>query len=110
MAKRLDDLPTLNVDPALVDYSTKVSQALRGNMVNIQQTNIAGGTNAIVNSGVSVYGNSYNGYYYDANSPYQYLAAARGQSYSSNREVIAQIEEMERAIRREMTDKYQVQF
>ena len=110
MAKRLDDLPTLNVDPALVDYSTKVSQALRGNMVNIQQTNIAGGTNAIVNSGVSAYGNPYNGYYYDVNSPYQYLASARGQAYSSYREVIAQIEEMERTIRREMTDKYQFQF
>ena len=110
MATRLDDLPTLNVDPALVDYATKVSQALRGNMVNIQQTNIAGGTNAIVNSGVHTYGNSYNGYYYDVNSPYQYLASARGQAYSSYREVIAQIEEMERTIRREMTDKYQFQF
>jgi hypothetical protein len=110
MAKRLDDLPTLNVDPALVDYATKVSQALRGNMVNIQQTNIAGGTNAIVNSGVSAYGNAYNGYYYDVNSPYQYLASARGQAFSSYREVIAQIEEMERTIRREMTDKYQFQF
>lgn len=110
MAKRLDDLPTLNVDPALIEYSTKVSQALRGNMVNIQQTNIAGGTNAIVNSGVSAYGNSYNGYYYDVNSPYQYLASARGQSNVSYREVIAQIEDLQRTIRREMTDKYQFQF
>ncbi len=63
MARRLDELPTLNVDPELVEFATKVSQGLRDNMVAIQQTNISYGTAAQVNSG-------YSGYDYYENVPY----------------------------------------
>ncbi len=70
MARRLDELPTLKVDPELVDYTAKVSQGLRGNMLAIQRTNIASNASSTVNSG------SY-GYYYDGNEPYKYSAVAR---------------------------------
>ncbi len=103
MARRLDELPTLNVDPELVDFTVKVSQGLRGNMVAIQQTNIAYGASATVNAG------SY-GYYNNGNEPYKYNAVARAKGNSAYRELIANIEQMEADMRRKMTDKFKVQF
>lgn len=120
MARRIDDLPTLNVDPELVDFSVRVAQGLRGNMVAMQQTNIQVGAAATVNnaggSQVGYYG-GYNGGYYgggyynnDSNSTGKYQAVAQAQGNYSYRELIAQIEAMEGEIRRKMTDKYKVQF
>jgi hypothetical protein len=103
MARRLDELPTLKVDPELVDYAAKVSQGLRGNMLAIQRTNISSSASSTVNSG------SY-GYYYDGNEPYKYSAVARAKGNTNYRETIAKIDQMEADMRRKMTQKYQVQF
>jgi hypothetical protein len=116
MARRIDELPTLNVDPELVQFGAKISEGLRGNMVALQQANISYGTNAVVNSGVGVY-STYNdvygagyGYYYDVNAPAKYQAAAQGAGNFAYRDIIAKIDQMVGDMRRAMTDKYQVQF
>ena len=118
MARRLDDLPTLNVDPELVDFSVRVAQGLRGNMVAMQQTNIKVGAAAVINgvggSQVSYgYRGGYGGYgYYNNNSnssgDYQAIGAAQG-NYSF-RQLMAEIDAMEGDIKRKMTAKYKVQF
>jgi hypothetical protein len=116
MARRIDDIPTLNVDPELVDFSVRVAQGLRGNVVAMQQSNIRIGTAATVNGAggpqVGYYGGTYGGGYYnnDANSTGRYQAVAQAQGNYSYRELISQIDAMEGEIRRKMTDKYKVQF
>jgi len=117
MARRIDDLPTLNVDPQVVDFGVKVAAGLRGNMVAMQQSNIKMGTQAVVDGAGNPqygyyggYGNGYGGNYYDANSTSTYTAVAQGQGNFMYRELIAQIDAMEAEIRRAMTEKYKVQF
>jgi len=120
MARRIDELPTLNVDPDLVNFGVKVAEGLRGNMVALQETNIkvgaaaavdgAGGPQVGYSSGYNGYG-GYGGYYYnDSNSPYKYNAVAQAQGNYSYKELIAAIDTLEAEVRRKMTDKYKVQF
>lgn len=112
LANRIDELPTLNVDSDLIDFGVRVSSGLRGNVVAMQKANITAGTARVVNEGGYGYGN-YNysgGYYYDVNSPAKYRAAAQGAGNMSYRELISAIDQMVGDIRREMTEKYQVQF
>jgi hypothetical protein len=121
MARRIDDLPTLNVDPELVDFSVRVAKGLRGHIVAMQQTNIKVGAAATISGAggpqVGYYG-GYNGggyygggyYYNDSNSTGTYQTLAQSQGNYSYRELIAQIDAMEGEIRRKMTDKYKVQF
>ena len=118
MARRIDELPTLNVDPELVDYAARVAQGLRGNMVALQQTNISYSASATANNAGSVgyYGGSYGGYYSsgsyynDANEPYRYRKMAQAQGNSAYKALIAEIDQQEADIRRKMTEKYKVQF
>jgi hypothetical protein len=109
MANRIDELPTLNVDPELIEFGANVSQGLRGNAVTLQQTNITSSTNAMINAG-NAYGYNNNGYYNDGNSPLQYRAMARGVGFSAYKELISAIDQMEGDIRRRMTEKFKVQF
>jgi hypothetical protein len=111
LANRIDELPTLNVDSDLVDFGIRVSKGLRGNVVAMQQANINYGTTSMVNRGT--YGNSYDysgGYYYDVNAPAKYQAVSQGVGNMSYRELISAIDQMIGDIRREMTQKFQVQF
>ena len=113
LANRIDELPTLNVDSDLVDFGVRVSKGLRGNVVAMQQANINYGTTGAVNRGAVAYGNSYDysvGYVYDVNAPAKYQAVAQGVGNMSYRELISEIDQMIGDIRREMTNKFQVQF
>lgn len=111
MARRIDELPTLNVDPEVIEYGVKVSQGLRGNMVALQTTNISTYANAIQNGAASVsYGGYNGGYYNDANAPYQYRQLAQAQGNYSYRELIGQLDQLEADMRRKLTAKYKVQF
>lgn len=125
-ARLIDEMPTLTVDKELVDFGVRISQALRGNMVTLQQINISMAEAKVVNNagvpvvGVSAgyYGGYFGGvyysrpgYYYDqSNAPYKYDAVAAAQGYFYYRAVIAKIDEAVGLIRRRMTDKFQVQF
>ncbi|XZE19819.1 hypothetical protein SH449x_005148 [Pirellulaceae bacterium SH449] len=112
MANRIDEIPTLNVDPELVEFASRLASGFRGNTLEIQKTNVTYGTNSYVNSGYSVnsygYGNGYG--YYDVNTPGQYQAVSRGLNNVSFRETMSQAEQMIADMRRAMTEKYQIQF
>ncbi|MCM2372151.1 hypothetical protein [Aporhodopirellula aestuarii] len=113
-ARRLDQMPTLNVDPAMVQYGSDVAELLRGNALTVRSGNIeAGKTKASqgLSSG-TYYGYGYG--YYDPNSSVDYQrvtdAYARGNAYADFRSVLAQIDKMSASMRRQMTDKYKIQF
>lgn len=113
-ARRLDEMGTLNVDPVMVQYGSDVAELLRGNALTVRSGNIeAGKTKASqgLSSG-TYYGYGYG--YYDPNSSADYQrvtdAYARGNAYADFRGVLSQIDKMTASIRRQMTDKYKMQF
>lgn len=112
LANRIDELPTLNVDSDLIDFGARISSGLRGNVVAMQTANITAGTARVVNDGGYYYGNgNYSGgYYYDVNAPAKYRATAQGVGNISYRELISQIDQLIGDTRREMTEKFKVQF
>lgn len=128
-ARLLDELGTLNVDPAMVTYCSNVASLLRGNALSVRQTNIQAGqiqANESLQSGTSYNVGGYTGGfyggsagfsssgYYNPNSTSDYQAVtsaqARGNAYADYRKVLSQIDELTGEIRRTMTDKYKMQF
>jgi hypothetical protein len=134
MANRIDELPTLDVDPQMVMFGAEVAKALRNNMMSMQLVNIAQGAAAVANdagtSGFSTataggtfagsggygygygYGNygSYGGNFVDPNSPVKYYQMGQARGNSSFKELMAQLEQSIADMRRVMTDKYKIQF
>ncbi|MCU0712749.1 MAG: hypothetical protein MUC43_11865 [Pirellula sp.] len=112
LANRIDELPTLNVDSDLIDAGVRISSGLRGNVVAMQTANVTAGTARVVNEGGYNYGNSNyaGGYYYDVNAPAKYRATAQGVGNISYRELISSIDQLIGDTRREMTEKFKVQF
>jgi len=118
-ARRLDGLGTLNVDPIMVQFGGDVAQLLRGNALTVRTGNIEAGKVKATESlssnlyGYGGYGNYGNGYY-DANSSVDYQrvtdAYARGNAYADFKSVVSQIDQMTASIRKQMTDKYKIQF
>lgn len=111
-ARKIDDLPTLHVDPALLDFSGKVSNSLRYQGEVQRMSSIRAGTQnaqAFASGGVG-----YNGYGY-------YRTAGVGTGIANNAAANEtakgvrfsewkQIEDGLVTIRRAMTEKYQIQF
>jgi hypothetical protein len=128
-ARRMDELPTLGVDPEMVGYGANVSSLLRNNAAAIRGVNVSTGqTQAAqgLSRGAYVdYGGSYGGYYgggyygrgygyVDMNSTVDYQrvagAQARMAGYGSFKATMTQIDQMTGDIRRKMTEKYNTQF
>ena len=112
-ARQIDELGTLNVDPALVAYGRDVAELLRGNALTVRQGNIQAGTvkaNQTLDNGY--YSDGYGYYYSNTTSDYQRVtdAAARGEAYSNYRSILSEIDMITANVRRQMTDKYQIQF
>ncbi len=104
-ARRIDELPTLQVDPQMLDYGVNVASILRGNGVAIQtgSVNATGGVHGVGQaSGYGYYG----GYYGDSYGVNRQALAEVG-SYN---EAMATIDKLTGEVRRAMTDKFQVQF
>ncbi len=103
-ARRIDELPTLQVDPQMIDYGTNVASVLRGNGVAIQTGSVD--TSQVHGRG-KLSGTTYYGGYY-------------GDSYGVGRQSLAEVGSYQQAmgvvdkltgeVRRSMTDKYQTQF
>ena len=104
-ARRLDELPTLNVDPQMLDYGVNVASVLRGNGVAIQtgSVNATGGVHG--RGQLSGYG-YYGGYYGDSYGVSRQALAEVG-SYN---QAMATVDKLTGEVRRAMTDKYQTQF
>lgn len=122
-ARRIDELPTLNVDKDLVTYGANVSNILRNNATSIRTGNVAAGQAQAAQAESFGYGYEggygYGGYYgnYYGRSQQSALRGAmvtgaqqRMGGFGSYREAIAAIDQATADIRRAMTDKYQVQF
>lgn len=112
-ARQIDELGTLNVDPDMIQYGTNVSELLRGNALTVRKTNIkAGQVKASQSLDTGYYNDGYG--YYNTNSVTDYQrvtsAIAQGNAYGNYREALNQIDKLTAAIRRDMTQKYQVQF
>jgi hypothetical protein len=104
-ARRLDELPTLNVDPQMLDYGVNVASILRGNGVAIQtgSVNASGGVHG--RGQASGYG-YYGGYYGDSYGVSRQALAEVG----SYHEAMATVDKLTGEVRRAMTEKYQTQF
>ncbi len=128
-ARRVDEIGTLGVDPQMVDYGTNVSSLLRGNAINIRNTNIGAGQikaeqslsgGAYVNRGgyYGGYGRGYGGGYvsgyWDPNRSTDYQRVtdqkARGAANRDYRQTLSQIDQLTADVRKAMTDKFKIQF
>jgi hypothetical protein len=121
-SRRIDQLPILNVDPALVEWgglvSTKLKQA--GAVMGVAQTQINSRVAGVADPdfGGSYYDN--NGYYVNnynstavENANRQRRQAAleqRGQAQAQALQIIGSIAETRPQIRAAMTNKYKVEF
>jgi hypothetical protein len=112
-ARQIDELATLNVDPAMVQYGSDVAELLRNNALTVRQGNIDAGkvkANQTLDSGY--YNDGYG--YYSTNSimDYQRVAdsVARGNAAGSYRETLKKIDQLTAETRRNMTEKFQIQF
>jgi hypothetical protein len=116
-ARQIDELPTLGVDPAMVEFGSEVASLLRGNALTVREGNIASGQVKAEQSLSSGYYRSdgyYGGAYYDPNSTADYQrvtsARARGYAYADYRDVLSKIDELTSQTRRAMTEKFSLQF
>lgn len=132
MANRIDEMPTLDVDPQMVMFGAEVAKSLRSNSMSMQLTNIsqgaaavaadagtgafstatAAGTMAGMGYGYGGYGNygSYGGNFVDPNSPVKYYRMGQAQGNTSFKELMARLEQSLADMRRTMTEKYKIQF
>jgi len=132
MANRIDEMPTLEVDPQMVMFGAEVAKSLRSNSMSMQLTNISQGAAAVaadagtgafstatavgtmagMGYGYGGYGNygSYGGNFVDPNSPVKYYRIGQAQGNTSFKELMARLEQSLADMRRTMTEKYKIQF
>ena len=105
-ARRIDNLPILNVDDALLNYGADVSSLLRGAGLTIRTSNMDAGVNQSRNM---VFGD-----YYSMNNQATYNMQNQANAYRNGQqkhlENLSKIDEMTRDMRRKMTEKYQLEF
>ena len=104
-ARRIDELPTLQVDPQMIDYGVNVASVLRGNGVAIQTGSV--NANAGVHGRGQLSGTTYWGGYYGDSYGVNRQALAEVGSYNA---AMAVIDKLTGEVRRFMTQKYQVEF
>lgn len=132
MANRIDEMPTLEVDPQMVMFGAEVAKSLRSNSMSMQLTNISQGAAAVaadagtgafstatavgtmagMGYGYGGYGNygTYGGNFVDPNSPVKYYRIGQAQGNTSFKELMARLEQSLADMRRTMTEKYKIQF
>lgn len=132
MANRIDEMPTLDVDPQMVMFGAEVAKSLRSNSMSMTLTNISQGAAAVaadagtagfstatavgtmagMGYGYGGYGNygSYGGNFVDPNSPVKYYQLGQAQGNTSFKELMARLEQSIADMRRTMTEKYKIQF
>ncbi|MEM6470442.1 MAG: hypothetical protein AAF802_12875 [Planctomycetota bacterium] len=110
-ARKIDEMGTLNVDPAMVQYGSDVAELLRGNALTVREGNIKTGMTQAGQSLSSGYGYGY-GYDYNSTVDYQRVAGAynRGNAYMNFKQTLNEIDKRTVAVRRAMTQKYEMEF
>ncbi|HEY0983821.1 hypothetical protein [Schlesneria sp.] len=118
--RKIDDLPKLNVDPALLDFGARVSSSLRyqGQSDRMQKINAGTRKEQTYSSyasrayygNVGPYNSGWNSYYSGATSPGVIDAEANQAAKSVRFSEWKQIEDGLVAVRRAMTEKYHLEF
>ncbi len=114
-ARQIEELGTLNVDPEMVQYGVQVSSLLRGNALTVRKGLIATGQDNAANSATSGYGydSGYYGYR-NVNNTGRINNARQtinsGNAYANYQQTLSAIDELMSTTRRQMTDKYKMQF
>lgn len=118
-ARKVDNLPTLDVDEDMIVFGEQVARLLRGAGVDIRGANISAGMQKSRGGGTTSgwgydgYGNAYYGNYTinsDVGENRVLAAQARGEGASAQIDAMAQIDELTGQMKRGMTKKYGVQF
>lgn len=119
-ARKIDRMPILNVDPALLDYGSDVAETLRMVALSKRQGGIQSGvaTAGMGGRGYSDYSynygyrgaDRYSGARQSAADRSAYKAQALAASKNARLEGAKQISDSTAAIRRAMTQKYEVEF
>lgn len=113
-AKRIDRMPTLDVDPELVSYAANVSGQLREMGTALQGIGINSAERSSAIYGGDSYYYGYDGFYYsDSDNDAQrrqVRAEEKAAGARSAREIATQIADESTAMRRKMTEKYKLQF
>lgn len=109
-ARRIDQLPVLNVDPDLLEYSAEVAARLRMQSAKFRSVGIkAGVENRNANTNYWYYGNAY--YYQRTESNYASVKRVEASAAAGeNVDQMNAIAEATAKIRREMTQRYNVEF
>jgi hypothetical protein len=123
-SKEIDELPMLNVDPDLLTYGQKMSSMLRALAQSLRGVDISTAvlqkykTSAtVVDGGYAYYGGYYGGYYppavYDTNN-YAQIKSVQDQmafqGVQARDQVWRMIDDSTVAIRRQMVEKYKIEF
>jgi hypothetical protein len=116
-ARKIDDLPMLNVDPELLDFGGKVSNSLRYQAQTQRSVRVQAGTVKAQTGANNVYGGTYVGPY-GGWSTVRYTNAdsavidqtARGQAQQVRFGEMKQIEDGYSQIRRRLTEKLMAEF
>lgn len=102
IARKIDDLPLLNVDNDLLNYGQQVSNLIRGAGNTIRQANISAG------------GQRYGGTGYSLREAVSYsaqvTAGARAQGMSGHVQALTNVDQLTANVRRAMTERYQIEF
>jgi len=113
-ARRIDELPTLRVDPAMIKYGTDVAGLLRDNALAIRGGNIGASSVKASQTLSSGYYTGGYGNYIDPNSGVDYQRVtdvqARASATMDYTTTLSTIDQLSGEIRRIMTEKYQTQF
>lgn len=113
-ARRIDRMPTLNVDPELLDYGANTSGELREMAGALQGIGINSAEREASAYGGESYYAGWDGYYYSGTDHQAEKREIRAQEKAagarSAREIAEKLANDEAAIRRRMTEKYKLQF
>jgi len=121
LARKIDQIPMLDVDKDLLDYGSQVSQLIRGAGVAIKKANMAASTQKApdytvnTNYGFGVgygYGYGYGAYSVNNNDFYNQQVAQQAHVQGMTQHVsnLEQVDNLTTAIRREMTERYRIEF
>jgi hypothetical protein len=112
-ARKIDEMPRLNVDGALLDYATKVSSSLRYQAQSQRVTQLNAGTRMKQDyASTSAYVGPYGWSVYGSNFATSGLIKAQENQTTQQIQISQwkQIEEGMTTLRRALTEKYQIEF
>jgi hypothetical protein len=113
-ARRIDRMPTLNVDPELLEFGTQTSAELREMAVALQGIGINSAEREASAYGGETYYAGWDGYYYSGTDHQaekrEIRAQERAAGARSAREIATKLANDEAAMRIRMTEKYKLQF